>query len=399
MSQMTINLKHKSPFLFIMLLAMMVMVAPAAAQDVPPPPVVRLEVNPQTVKVGDSVTIAVRLENVTELYGLQVVCQVDPAVIVGSTHIEGDAFTSANSFYVDQGMKPDGKWLVAVTRLQPNPAISGNGTAFSFQYALQGAANANFVCNALGVDSHSRPLPLTLVNGTPVVTVTVEPTAAPPAEVVPTVEVPTAEPTGFIPTAEATEIEPTEVVPTEIVPTPEVTEAVPTAEPTEIQPTEVVPTLEVTPEVPASVGSAIQGVIVNQFAPDSAGVQVQLATNGSLVQQSVTGADGAFSFAAVPAGSYVLLVSAPEHLALVYNITVADDGVLVDLGTQTFVTGDTDNSQKVDIADAALVSANFDLAVPPAPEAADLNHDGQINISDLVLIGVNFGLTGPITVQ
>ena len=44
MSQMTINLKHKSPFLFIMLLAMMVMVAPAAAQDVPPPPMVRLEV-------------------------------------------------------------------------------------------------------------------------------------------------------------------------------------------------------------------------------------------------------------------------------------------------------------------------------------------------------------------
>ncbi|MEP6988809.1 MAG: DUF2012 domain-containing protein, partial [Chloroflexota bacterium] len=373
MSHLTIKLKHKTSLLLLVLLALMVVVIPAAAQSAPPP-VVRFEVNPQTAKVGDTVTVAVRLENVSGLFGLQVICQVDPNVIAGTTHLEGDAFSGGNSFYVDQGMKPDGKWLIAATRLQPNPAFSGNGTAFSFQYTLKSATNANFACSVLGADNHSMPLPLTLVNGTPVVTLAVEATAVIPTaiatQIVPTSEVPTAEATEVVPTAEATEI-----VPTAIVPTPEVTEIAPTAEATEVVPTEVLPTSEATtePTMSATVSSTVQGTIVNQFAADSGGVQIQLTSNGSLVQQSVTAADGSFSFANVPAGSYVLLVSAPEHLALVYNITVGGDGAPINLASQTFLIGDTDGNQTIDVADAALISANFDQAVPPAPQAADLN--------------------------
>ncbi len=366
MSRMKLKAQYKTILLLLGLLATG-MVIPVGAQDAPPPPVVRLEVNPPTAKVGDTVTVAVRLENVTELYGLQVTCQVDPSVVAGLTRVEGDVFTSANGFYVDQGMKPDGKWLIAATRLQPNPVFNGSGTAFTFQYTLQSAVNATLTCTALGVDSKSMPLPLTLVNGTPMIHVTVEPTAAIPTEVIPTVEPPT-----------ATEVAPTEIVPTEI-------------------PTEVVPTAEATAVV--GTNSTIQGVIVNQFASDSSGLAVQLTTNGSLVQQIVTDVAGVFSFVDVPAGSYVLLVSAPEHLALVYNVTVTGDGAAVDLGTQTFVTGDTDGNQTIDLADAVLISANFDSAVPPAPEGADLNHDGQVNVSDLVLIGANFGLIGPIQVK
>ena len=335
-------------------------VFPAAAQDAPPPPVVRLEVNPQTANTGDTITVAVRLENVTELYGLQVTCQTDPTLLVGTTHIEGDAFTSGSSYYVNTGMKPDGKWLIAATRLQPNPAFNGNDTAFTFQYTLQSTTSASLNCAILGVDSRSNALPLNLVNATPVITV----------GAVPTVEAPTGEPT----------LEPT---------------LPPTAEAT------VEPTTETTPE-PTAVAtglSTIQGSIVNQFASDNTGVVVQLTTNGSLVQESLTSADGVFSFADLPAGSYVLLVSAPSHLALVYNVTVAGDGAAIDLGSQTFIIGDTDGNQVIDVADAALVSANFDVVVPPAPETADLNRDGVINISDLVLIGTNFGLSGPIVVQ
>ncbi len=350
---------HNKTILLILALLTLVMIMPTTAQDVPPP-VVRLEVNPAAANVGDTVTVSVRLENVTQLYGLQVTCQVDPTVLVGLTRVEGDAFTSANGFYVDQGMKSDGKWLIAATRLQPNPAFDGNGTAFAFQYAVQNAVNTTLNCTALGVDSKSMPLPITLVNGTPTIGVGVEPTAASPTEIIPTVEAPT-----------ATEIAPTEIQPTEAAPTAEATES-------------------------AGLNSVIQGVIVNQFATDSSGLTVQLTADGSLIQQSVTDAGGLFSFADIAPGSYVLLVSAPEHLALVYTVTVNGDGAVVDLGTQTFVTGDTDNNQTIDLADAALVSANFDSAVPPAPEGADLNHDGQINVSDLVLIGVNFGLVGPI---
>ncbi len=354
---MTINRKHQVASL-LLALTLLAFVLPTAAQDAPPPPVVRLEVNPLTANVGDTVTVAVRLENVTDLYGLQVTCLADPTLLAGTSHVEGDAFNGGSSYYVNQGMKPDGKWLVAATRLQPNPAFSGNGTAFTFQYTLQSATNASLNCTILGVDSRSTPLPLTLVNGTPIIS----------AGIVP---LPTAEPT---------------VAPTEVLPTPEVT---------------LEPTIEVTPE-PTTVAiglSSIQGMIVKQFAPDSSGVSVQLTTNGSLIQESLTTAEGQFTFTDIPAGSYVLLVNAPSHLVLVYNVTVTGDGAPIDLGSQTFIIGDTDGNQTIDVVDAALVSANFDVAVPPAPEAADLNHDGLINISDLVLIGSNFGLTGPIVVQ
>lgn len=353
-----INRKQQAAGLILALL-LLAFVFPAAAQEAPPP-VVRLEVNPQTANTGDTITVAVRLENVTELYGLQVTCQTNPTLLAGTTHVEGDAFNGRSSFYVDQGMKPDGKWLIAATRLQPNPAFNGNGTAFTFQYTLQSATSASLNCSILGVDSRSNALPLNLVNATPMITV----------GAVPTVEVPTGEPT----------LEPT------LPPTVEVT---------------VEPTIETTAE-PTAVAtglSSIQGSIVNQFAAENAGVVVQLTANGSLVKEGVTGADGVFSFADLPAGSYVLLVSAPSHLALVYNVTVAGDGAAIDLGSQTFIIGDTDGNQVIDVADAALVSANFDVAVPPAPATADLNGDGVINISDLVLIGTNFGLSGPIVVQ
>ncbi len=347
----------------LLALTLLALILPAAAQDAPPPPVVRLEVNPQTANVGDMISIAVRLENVTELYGLQVACQVDPTLLIGTTLIEGDVFTSVTSYYVNQGMKPDGKWLIAATRLQPNPAFNGNGTAFTFQYTLQSAVNASLNCTVLGVDSRSMPLPLTLVNGTPMIT----------AGAVPTVEVP-------LPTVEPT------LAPTDVIPTPELTPE---------------PTIDVTIEPTAvAIGlSSIQGTIVKQFEQDNTGLVVQLTTNGSLIQESLTTTDGLFSFADIPAGSYVLLVSAPAHLVLVYNVTVTGDGTPIDLGSQVFVIGDTDGNQTIDVADAALISANFDVAVPPAPETADLNRDGVINISDLVLIGSNFGLTGPIVVQ
>jgi hypothetical protein len=60
--------------------------------------------------------------------------------------------------------------------------------------------------------------------------------------------------------------------------------------------------------------------------------------------------------------------------------------------------GDTDGSSLIDLSDAALIGANYSLAIPPGPAEADLNGDGVINIADLVLVGSNFGSNGPVTV-
>jgi hypothetical protein len=91
--------------------------------------------------------------------------------------------------------------------------------------------------------------------------------------------------------------------------------------------------------------------------------------------------------------------AAPQHLAATLAVTVDSSGQTVDLGTIALVAGDTDDDGDVDVTDATFVGANFDVAVPPAPENADMNHDLLVNISDLVLVGSNFGQAGPIAMQ
>src|SRR5262249_16302073 len=129
---------------------------------------------------------------------------------------------------------------------------------------------------------------------------------------------------------------------------------------------------------------------------DNSGITVQLLVNNAPAVQLVTNADGGYRITDVPAGSYILLISAPEHLKITYNLTVTGDGSTIDLGSAELRAGDTDGNQTVDGGDAAAVGGNFGIDAPPAPGTDDLNEDGHVNVSDLVLVGSNFGLTGPI---
>lgn len=376
-------MKHSQPTALIGMIALAALVMLVAipfsgsvAQEIVPTPtpipmVLRIEAAVPQIAPGDTVTVSVRVENAANLYGLQVQCAVDPALLTGQSRLDGDIFSGATSFFVDPGYQPNGTWLVAATRLQPNPVFNGNGTAFSLQYRALAAGTVTLSCTALAADLDTRMIPLQLLSGSiTIVGPVVEPTLPPTETPIPTEEPPTETPT-------ATPTEPVEV-------TPE-----PTAEP----PTE---TPTATPTEPVVGSGVIQGIARYQSAVDPSGIGVQLVADGSLVTQIITGADGVYRFEAVAPGTYLVLVSAAQHIALVYTVTVTDATPL-DLGTGFLPAGDTDGSQSIDLADAVLVGSNFDLSVPPAPAAADLNRDGVINIMDLVLVGGNFNLTGPIS--
>jgi hypothetical protein len=325
----------------------------------PPPvgPAVVVNVNPAQANMGENVAVTLQLVNVTDLYGLQTECTVDPNVLVGQSRVDGDGFNSGNSFFVDSNFDPaDGTWSVAASRLKPNPAIAGNATAYTLNYLVQNVGSTNVNCAVLAVDSSGHELPVEVINGT------YAGGGEPPVTESPTTEPPT--------------LTPTTAVPTETSPVPP-----PTG----------------TPEVGPF--ATVSGVVQYQNAPDNSGIAVKLLSNGAVVTELVTGADGAFSFSNVAAGSYTVEASADLNLALLFNVNADGSGQAIDLGTHTLVAGDTDDSGVIDIADATWIGANFDVPMPPAPPNADLNRDQIVNISDLVLVGGNFGLAEPVPVE
>ncbi|MEZ4671674.1 MAG: cohesin domain-containing protein [Anaerolineae bacterium] len=138
---------------------------PPSPTPVPVGPTLIVSVNPSTAITGSAVSVDLSLANAQNVYGLQTTCQVNPAVLAGVTHADGAIFNGSNSFFVDKGFQPDGSWTVAASLLQPNPAFSGDGVAYSLTYNVVGAADSDVVCSALAVDGNGQELPLTVVNG------------------------------------------------------------------------------------------------------------------------------------------------------------------------------------------------------------------------------------------
>ncbi|MBA3871767.1 MAG: hypothetical protein H0X30_21685 [Anaerolineae bacterium] len=338
----------------------------STAQPQPTVPTGRVDVSPNKVGVGNVISATINLFNVTTLYGVQVDCTVDPALLAGTTHANGAIFTDSNGFFVDPGPGQNGHWLVAATRLQPAPAFDGNGSAFILQYKTLAAGTTPINCSILAVDNKGVALPLQVTNGS----VTIDPAVV-------------TQPTAVVPTATSM-----------VAPTFTLTPEPPTATPS---PTTTAVVVEPpTPTSAAPLAGSIQGVIAYQKAPDNVGINIQLNKDGALVTQMVTLADGKYAFSDLAAGDYTVFISAPLHLTEVYQITLSDTAPTADLGSQVLRAGDTDGNQTIDLVDATTVSANFTQNAPPAPTNADLNRDGKVDIVDLVLIGGNFGMKGPI---
>ncbi|MBI5669314.1 MAG: DUF5060 domain-containing protein [Chloroflexi bacterium] len=313
----------------------------------------RLMPQPPAARTGETVLVALELANVTDLYGLEVRCQINPQVLNGMTVSGGEGFSSANSFIVDKGFNPaDGSWTVAASRTRPNPAITAGAIpAFYLNYTVVGAGTTDITCSATAVNSSGQSIPLTVANSRFEAT-------APEATAPPT----------------ATHEPPT-----------------PTATPTET------PSLTLTPTVEPVAGS-ISGVAAYQSAPDNAGITIQLldAQQTPLVSV-VTEGSGAYRFTDVLPGTYTLIISGPLHLSATRTLTVAAGGLPVDLGTAVLPGGDVDGNQAIDLLDASLVGGNYDVSVPPAPASTDINRDGRVDLRDLVIVAGNIGLSGPVT--
>src|SRR5690606_30758788 len=165
-------------------------------------------------------------------------------------------------------------------------------------------------------------------------------------------------------------------------------------------PTEATPevTPEITVEPPVGTGT-ISGLAVYQNRLDAAGIRAELlGADEAVIAEVVTAADGAYLFASVTPGTYTVRLSAPQHITLLQpNVLVEVDGQVVELGQDRLLAGDVDNSGLVDLADATLIGANFNVGVPPAPFEPDLYGEGFVYILDSVLDGVDLGGSSPST--
>ncbi|MEO8610674.1 MAG: carboxypeptidase regulatory-like domain-containing protein [Chloroflexota bacterium] len=339
-------------------------VTPTLVLTQPPPtnPTLRVELSKVTGNQGETLDVSLKLYNVTNLYGLQTTCTVDPTALVGTTTSSGDAFIKdTNSIFVDNQFQSKGSWVVAATLKLPAAPISGTTVAYKLGYTIQGTNPSPVNCTALAVDANAKTINLDVVNAT-------------------------YNGGGTNPSATATPENPPTMTPSF---TPTITEVPPTATPL---PTTPAPTAT----LPPTAASLIAGVAEYQNHPDNAGIKVDLLSAGTVVVSLTTNANGAFQFTDVPTGDYVINMSAPNHLTVSESVSVPSTGQAITLDKITLPAGDTDGNGTVDLADASLVGSNFGVSAPPAPASADLNVDNIINIRDLVLVGGNYGKTGPI---
>jgi hypothetical protein len=351
------------------------MVPPTAT--IPPNPqtaTLRVDLSKTSANVGETIEVSMNLFNVSNVYGLQTTCTTNPAVLVGTSVMNGNAFVKdANSIFVDNKFQPEGSWLVAATLKQPSAPISGNVLAYKLGYTVQGTASSPVNCIVLAVDANGKEIPLQVINGTY--------NGGGSSTPIPMT---------------ATPVTPT-LPPTPVPPTMTLTPVPATSTPTPMTPTVTPPpgTAGPTPTLPPTGKGIIKGTLQYQNHPDNAGIKVELMSQGAVVVSLTTNANGAYQFTDVPLGTYDIRASAANHLTASRTVNIQTDGQTVDPGMIMLLAGDTDSNGTIDVADAGLIGINFGFNAPPAPLAADLNVDKMVNIRDLVLVGGNYGKTGP----
>ena len=125
----------------------------------------RLRFDPQTVNLapGQTATLGVSVDNVTDLYSIPMILQFDPTVITVQDIQHGGFLSSGNQeiAIVKGGDESKGQLMIAATRQPNTPGVSGSGTLLGIVVkALKPGATQLSIVQVNAKDSQQKPLPL-----------------------------------------------------------------------------------------------------------------------------------------------------------------------------------------------------------------------------------------------
>jgi Carboxypeptidase regulatory-like domain len=155
------------------------------------------------------------------------------------------------------------------------------------------------------------------------------------------------------------------------------------------------PPANVIPPTAAPLPAQVYGQVVMPLRTDFTGVAVTLSLTGGSALQTLTDSRGVFTFVNLQPGNYRVDAGMTGYLTSQFVFALGE-GQSLTLPPATLIGGDTNFDNRIDLSDAVLIAANFNLAVSTP---ADLNNDGVVDIRDLTVIGTYFGKAGPVSWQ
>jgi len=137
-------------------------ISPAGAANVQN---ARLHFDPQTLNLapGQTATLGISVDNVTDLYSIPMILQYDPAVISVEEVQHGQFLSSGNQeiAIVQRVDKEHGQAMIAATRQPNTPGVSGSGTLLGVVIKALAPGNTNLsIVQVNAKDSQQKPLAL-----------------------------------------------------------------------------------------------------------------------------------------------------------------------------------------------------------------------------------------------
>jgi general secretion pathway protein D len=129
----------------------------------------RFEPQSLSLKVGQTATIGVVVENVSDLFSIPLLLQFNPAVI-SIEEVRHGGFLSGGTqeiAIVQQVFKDKGQAIISATRQPNTPGVSGNGTLIGIVVKGIAAGSSNLsIVQVNAKDSQQKAIPLVTSEGT-----------------------------------------------------------------------------------------------------------------------------------------------------------------------------------------------------------------------------------------